>query len=454
MKRLFVVTALLFFPPTMGYGTEKTASFVDASRIDDRGNLTFEMRVFDAPAAVSSAVVQDALQQSRERGRVESTPASLWMLVDTAQLCTISKLDKTLPELIARMKSTLHSHTQLSLVSYSSQGLEMITQNTRLASLDGMPLRCETAGVSMSFEKPLQRLLDAPQSSLPVRVWVFSSGNITLSKEMQRKLSEKKIRVTIFLYNPALERELRPFLDSYPLAAEGLLALRPYVAGKATVPEQWFTVTARAPSRLAGKITSFRVEARGEGFEAMATSASLVLTANTVSILDRVTFIGLILAAFLFTAFVIYRTVCYFRPRSCAGCKRRLRFGQKICFFCEREKGLFLIGSLRGIDRRREGAIEVVPFQTDRLDLGSHRRSAIPLPRVKGKGRRKYLSLLCDRVASGANRVRAVPSDTSIPIFVNGRRLVESRDLAIGDRLQIGPVELTLYQRREHETRM
>ncbi|MCB0418134.1 MAG: hypothetical protein KDD39_10815, partial [Bdellovibrionales bacterium] len=176
----------------------------------------FEFRAVVSNPTEESTSFEVLTEEGKSLGGVgggTKEPVNLWLMVDSSTLCRKNNIDERVNRLTRKLKSHLNPDSLVSLVSYTNTTLEIHHNHRPVREMEESIVSCDNSLLSTTFEKPLEHLLSARETSeLPTIVWVFTSGNIDLSKEILAQLKKRNVELHIALYNPFVASEIRPVL--------------------------------------------------------------------------------------------------------------------------------------------------------------------------------------------------------------------------------------------------
>lgn len=428
---------------------EKKAEMVIQNLSAGEDAIRFDLMLLQSPLATPVFTAEDA--QSKRGLRVKANPISvnLWVFADTAKLCGIQKFDLYLASLLQQVPRAFDSSSLGTFVSYTAGTRDILANHKPIAELANTRVTCDGKKLSGSYEESLNRVMDtAPSTSLPTKVWVFTSGNITLSEKTLKRLRGSEIDLQVFLYNPVVEGDLAAMIDSQKQAlGSERVRFTTLKRGDIPFPARYYKAEARFPSELRGKSLGIRLVANAAGQQQAEISFAVASKGKSGLSLETVLwFLGYCLAI----GGVLYLLWSYYRPRYCAQCERRVRAHQGYCLFCAKEGDGFLMAPPEGHNPQLQP--KLLALKDGVTELGTHRRSLIKLlDRVKPK-RTCFLRIVRERV--GADRFAFKLIRTSgleqVDIHLNGLPITRNRYLASGDVITIDTVPLTFFMKRSN----
>ncbi|MBI4403826.1 MAG: hypothetical protein HY537_06685 [Deltaproteobacteria bacterium] len=429
-----------------------------------------ELSVFEVASQKNSVVMKAALSQSPMAGitfsahelpsqknlRVSTSqlPVNLWILVDSSSVCHALKVDKGLSQLFSKLRNGMHPESLISAVFFTNTTLEIVSNHRPLKELEPIPVNCDKTLLASSYERALLHLLrNQPVSELPTVVWIFTSGNVELSAQTAEAVRKHKLRLHLVLYNKFIEKEIRPLVvHTSELLGKERIGFSTLVNPEAPrFPEAWYRLELSLPTSFNGSKYAFRITANDPSGEL----ANQSLTANVVLEKGQVWFrwlvrMTIIITVLLSVGYLLYRLGARYRPKFCRACKRRLRHSDAGCPFCHGMESAYLVGQFNFRERLKVGKDELIPLAGGTVELGTHRKSVVPLLRPKGH-KRACFGKVSAEMQLGTRAFKLVTTGR-VPIFVNGNVVKDSRYLASGDRLSMGGVELIFFDPRRDVT--
>ncbi len=439
--KVMVILALSLFPVQNGFAetadTKAKGTLVlrNFAPVDER--IEGDLSLMNAPSGKLDLKIVQSVTKESLGFELKSTPVNLWVLVDASQLCQVNKIDQYLGAQLGELKRTLPPKSLFSVVSFTSTTLEIPHNHRPIGDVEEVSLHCEPTLLSTSYEKALARLLESSQDAgitMPTVVWIYTSGNVSLSEKMIASLKSKKINLHLILYNAILENDIRPLIDQANLKlGNDRVALSIFNPAFGFVPERWMRVAIDTPSFFKGGPVPLTLTASVEGNPVASVQATVNVPApRSFWSRNRAWMIGLGLCVVL--GFALYRLVRYYRPKFCKTCGKRRRHTDEVCGFCPKPGLAYLVGRFNSKDRRKFNRVDVLALLSPVVELGSHRRSRVKWLRASGERRSVYLTIERDTVA-GKSAYRA-KSNTAGKVQVNGLELSNPRYLAPGDEIQ------------------
>jgi len=388
-------------------------------------------------------------------------PIDLSILVDTSSMCQSRKFDKQMAALIQLLESNQHPDTRVSLATYTSGTLEILARSKPLDELKSIHIDCEPKYYSSSYEKALTHLMEkhkAKQS--PSVVWVFTSGNIQTSEATLKMLAEKELYVHFFLYNPVMQTEIAPTVEMLrSKSAKDRILYSVISSDTPFIPEKWMLVDINADFGPTGSRIPLTLKASSG--KTQLTTSSLMVEVPNASLrfwVYRNRMAILITLGLLFTVYLGLRLFRFYRKHSCHQCGKTLLAHDTFCYLCSDENEAFLVGQFNLYDAKKQKTEDVFHLRSKITELGTHKKSAIPMLRIKK--RRKGCMVRIIREQVGANNIAyklvRTAEAKSVVIRVNGNHLERNRYLASGDSLQIGFTLFTFVtgtKEPQHETK-
>lgn len=400
-----------------------------------------------APGGIDFAVVDTASGESAG-ATARALPVNLWILFDAAAVCGSRKADSMVAQAIEGAKRMLPQESLLSVVSFTQTTLEIHQENKSVAESGTPTLRCDPKLLSVSYDKPLQRLFERSQgSSLPLVVWVYSAGNLKASPATLQQLAARKAEVHLVLYNPFLDEEVRPVVEAARSVLGDRLQFSIRKDASAWLPDLRYEIELSAPVSWQGR----SIEARVEGAHGAGKSVSAIVPLSIPRTAGGAFWerhrkwilplaVGLIL---LGSGYGLYRA---YRPRRCSSCGRLVRRREPHCHFCAAPDEGYLVGPEDAAAKER--GVDVIPLTKGMTWLGSHRRSRVKFLRARGERRRVYAAVARERLPGGELRFRLVPTGAA-DVLVNGHRLTRDRLLGAGDEITIDRNSFTFITAKE-----
>ncbi len=438
---------------TTGYTTGETkegASLVLRNLVAKDGKVTGEMSLTKAPSGKIDVKARQSVTGESLGVAAHSMPVNLWILVDASQLCQVNKIDQYLGAQLTELKRTLHPKSTLSVASFTNTSLEVPHTHQLIGDVEDIGLRCDPKLLSTSYEKALSRLMEtATSDQTTTMVWIYTSGNVSLSDKMIASLQSKKINLHLILYNAILENDIRPLIVQANLKLGNdrvqLSVLNPQ---NGFVPERLLGISIDAPNFFNGGNLPLAVTASVDGKEVAVDQATVAMpVSGDFWPRNRIWILSVL--ALLVVAYLAYRVIRFYKAKFCKACGHRMRHTDEMCLFCQKSGQAFLVGRFNIADRKKFNRVDVLPLVAPVVELGSHRRSKVKWLKVPGKRRSVYLTIERD-VVSGKNAYRA-KGNVLGNVQVNGVPLAEPRYLAPGDEIQIDGVSMTFVCRRSNE---
>jgi len=439
--RFWVASCLLL--PSIGY-----AAGLQVLRTESTvGSVSLDVSLLRGPGEGIQFGAVDSTQKQGMSVSASPLPVNLRVLVDTSILCHKLKIDQQATDMLNLVKRTFPRESVISVVEFNSNGIEVRESQKSLSEWKGTTIACKGSALASSYEKALLTTYQKVDNSLPNVVWVLTSGNVGLSKESANLLKQSGSSLHLVLHNPILEKEIRPLADQTAAIVGrdqvqfGVLA--PTAAP--LLPEQRFRLSLTVPGTSTSPKALVDVTAR-RGAQVIATeNVAVEMAVDPLRrFLAYAAIIGGILLGVGLVAYTIFRIVRYYRARYCGKCQRRMRFGHTTCLFCDGEGSAYLVGKFNWADRRKIDKQDLVPVSNSVTEIGTHRKSAVPLIAPAGKRREVLAKIIREGVAG--YRLEASAGNTSIR--VNGHSVKTRRYLASGDVLNIGGREITFLAKR------
>ncbi|MEZ4749443.1 MAG: hypothetical protein R3B54_02095 [Bdellovibrionota bacterium] len=415
----------------------------------------FEFRAVISNPPEESASFEVLTEEGQSLGSIGSgtkEAVNLWVLVDSSTLCRKNNIDERVNRLTRKLKSHLDSDSLVSLVSYTNTTLEIHHNHRPVREMEDSIVSCDNTLLSTTFEKPLEHLLTARESSeLPTVVWVFTSGNIDLSKEVLAQLKKRNAEVHIALYNPFVASEIRPVLsDIQASLGKENVRFSVIASDSPVLPEMRRRLSFSPPYELRGKRVRVRLQAVSGEKTVQSSPFNLSVPEGNV-FLERYLRMVLWMGLALLALWLGYRLVRSYRTKVCADCGRTRRHTDPGCLFCLQDRDAFLIGSFNVRDKHKLGHSDLVRLVGDSSEIGTHRRSVVSLVKSTQKRRACYVTIIREALPKNRYAYRLVrnASDSSIQISVNSNPIRKDRYLSSGDVLQIDGVEFSFYSGME-----
>jgi len=451
-KILFILLWSVF-PATNGFtdapasGDAPKAKLVLRNLVAKDGRIEGDISLSKSPNGKVQIQSRQSITSEVLAVRTHATPVNLWILVDASQLCQLNKIDQYLGAQLNELKATLHPKSLLSVVSFTSSTLEIAQNHRAISDVEDINLHCDPKLLSTSYEKALTRLMESRQDeTMTTMVWIYTSGNVSLSDKMVEALKAKNINLHLILYNAILENDIRPLVDQTNMKLGNdrvqLSVLNPQ---NGFVPERWMGISVDSPRFFEGGSLPFTVTASIDGKEVASEQATVsVPVPGSLWRRYRIWILGLVSA--LLIGYLAYRLVRFYQAKFCKVCRRRTRHQDQTCLFCPNPGQAFLVGRFNTADRRKFNRVDVLPLVSPVIELGNHRRSKVKWLRVPGKRRLAYLTIERNSVLGKyAYRAKGNPLGN---VQVNGVILANPRYLAPGDEIQIDGVSMTFVCRR------
>lgn len=400
------------------------------------------------PGPVAFSVVDLSSGESASIAQAKSLPVNLWVLFDTAAVCGSRKADQMVAQAIEGARRALPAESLLSVVSFTQTTLEIHHDHKAITDAAPVTFRCDPKLLSTSYEKPLLHLFDrANGSSLPLVVWVYSSGNLKVSQSTLSKLGSRNAEVHLVLYNPFLEEEVRPVVDVARASLGDRVQFTVRKDASAWIPDLRYALRFDAPISWQGRTLQTRVEAAHMGGKSVsgATRLSVPRTASG-AFWERhrwwlvPTLVTLFLVAIGYTLYRVYR------PRRCAKCRRLVRRAEPACGFCAVPEDAYLVGPDE-VDASAD-ATRVIPLTRQVTWVGSARRSRVRILKARDQRRRLHAAIFRERLAGGELGFRLVPTGAAV-VVVNGKPVADGRLLGAGDEVCIDDLVFTFVTAKE-----
>ncbi len=452
--KIYLASCLLF--PLNAFGAPLTAApdspkakpaLLIRSTEAEKSVVNMEVSVIRGYAEGMQFGAFDTIQKQSLSVRANPVPVNLRILVDTSSLCHLLKLDQQASDLLALVKRTFPKESLLSIVTFNSGGIEVYENQRRLEDWKGTAIPCKGVSLASSFEKAMLATFQKGNNQLPNVVWVLSSGNVELSRDAALVLKQQEATLHVLLHNPILEKEIRHLMDrTASIIGSERVHLTPVsTLAPGFLPDQRFQLTMNPPFGQ-GKSQSIVQVSVSRGGQLLA-SDSVTVEVVVSPLRLWVQQIAQTLAVFAVMALVIYlikRVVQYYRPKYCMLCEKQLRHSETVCLFCHADEEAFLVGKFNYRDRAKAGHSDVVRLRAAIVELGTHRKSAIPLIAPQGQ-RRECLAKI---VKEGDNTFRLEKSPARASLSVNGFAIQTRRYLASGDVIQMGGQEFKFVTNR------
>jgi hypothetical protein len=410
-----------------------------------------DLIVSTLPAEGFSFSMQETETGKQVRLDTRPLPSTLWILLDASALCQSQKMDGYLNRLVRALKRQAHPDTQVTLATYTGEGSESLIHRRRVSEIEDIQVPCASRTYSASYDRTLAQLLreTAAQNPSPLAVWVFSAGNIELSKETAKQIIDRNADIEVTLYNEHVEKEVRTTAEASARLLSGQRFRFQVLPKKDIVyfPSFRFDGRFSIPLEWSGRSISTEVRATVGGKELARTSAILKAPPRMGADFYRRYLRRIVAAALLLAiAYGIYRIFRYYRPRHCRQCGLRQPFDWTQCLHCEGATSGVLVGDFRrrseGFGRAPKKHRTVIPL-TPRFEIGSHSRSAIRLPRRGGK-RALYAQIVRHPSPSGSSSFELVRK-SEVVLRVNGIAVERFRYLRAGDRIQIDDTSMFFF---------
>jgi hypothetical protein len=433
-------------------GTSFTSQAQVMQSQDENGKIRVEINQVLPPSANLQYKVFDS-NGNKLSIEQDKFPVKIWVLTDVSTLCAPKKMGTFTNTLLGTLKDSLHPQSRLSLATYSSQGNTVMLSDVPLSGGADAKVRCQSQNLSSDFSSLITTLAQKEAAgSLPVYVWVFTSGNVHLDATAIHWIKKLNLRVHVYLYNPILIEQVRTAFDSLsqsmgknhfqvsPVDSETQLG---------ALLEDFYQIKILTPLSIAGKEQKFRIlgisnqqEISDNSFTAMAPDRvyrhSLQKYAAWIAV-------G---AAALFVSILLICLVLYYKPKSCKSCRRWIRHSQGDCLFCPEVGNAVLI---ENHPANGQGHLlntgSVFLIRDGKTEVGSHRKSRIPLRKRSGESARAFFEIekIQNQTQHLCYRLKRVIPQSLLDIQVNGIGIQEERLLASGDRIQFRNSEITFY---------
>jgi len=436
--------ASCFLLPTIAYAAADLIVTKSESKV---GTVAMEVSLLRGPGEGVQFSALDSMQKQSLSVSATAVPVNLRVLVDTSALCHALQIDRHASEMLSLVKRTFAKGSVVSVVGFNNNGIEMFEDQTSLGDWKGTTIACKGAALASSYEKALLASFKRTNGALPNVVWLLTSGNVGLSKDAAAMLKGQGASLSVMLHNPILEKEIRPLVDqtaSQVGAGKVYFSVVP-AASPASLPEQRFQLALTVPGTSTSSKALVDVTASRGGQRIASENVAVEMAVDPLR--KILTWSAIVMGIALVIALIAYAVravIRYYRPRHCSKCQRRLRFSDPHCLFCQAEESAYLIGDFNWRDRRKHGHRDVVSLVKAETEVGTHRKSVLPLIAPVGK-RRECLAKII-READSAYRLEA--QSTVASIRVNGHLLKDRRYLASGDVIQIGGREVTFLAKR------
>lgn len=449
MIKFWVASCMLL--PTIAYAAGEVAKpkadLLVTKSESKIGSVALDVSLLRSPGDGVGFNAFDAAQKQALTVTSSPAPVNLRVLVDTSALCHPLKIDQQATEILALVKRTFAGESLVSVVAFNSNGIEVYENQRSLRDWKGTTITCKVAALASSYEKALLTTFQKPNASLPNVVWVLSSGNVGLSKASATLLKEHEASLHISLHNPILEREIRPLVDqTASVVGRDQVHFSTVSPGSAALlPEQRFHLSLGVPATNASAQAMVQVTASRAGQPFASENVAVEMNSDPWrKFLARFAFFGGIAVLMALLGFAVVKTVRYYQARYCAQCERRLRFSHSCCLFCHAEDSAYLIGKFNWRDRRKFDRVDVVSLGSSETEIGTHRKSVVPLIAPSGKRRECLVKI----VREGEAEYLMQDMGSSTTVKINGYPLRGHRYLASGDSIQIAGRELTFLAKR------
>lgn len=440
--RFFIASCFLL--PTVGYGADLVVSRTE-SKV---GSVAMDVAVLGGPGEGVQFSALDSAQKQALSLSATAVPVNLRVLVDMSALCHSLQIDRQATDILGLVKRNFPKGTLVSVVGFNNNGIEIFEEQRPIADWKGTTIACKGATLAASYEKALLATFKKPAvAGLPNVVWVMTSGNVGLSKESAALLKQQGASLHLLLHNPILEKEIRPLVDQTAshIGRDAVHFATAAPAAVASLPEQRFQIALTVPGMQTSSRALVSLTASRGGKPIAAENVAVEMAVDPLRrILTWAAYfagIALMLGAI---AYLVRATIRYYRARFCPTCDRRLRFSQPTCLFCHGDEGAYLVGDFNWRDRRKHGQADIVALRAVATEVGTHRRSIVPLIAPAGK-RRECLARIV-REGDVAYRLESIAAGAAVT--VNGYPLKDRRYLASGDVIQIGGREITFLAKR------
>lgn len=444
------IGVLLFFPATSAFPAGASLRLGQVSGAGN-GEAEIHLSLVGGAEEPTGFKVTSPLFPSSLAIQSRALPINLWLIVDSAQLCASHHVDETISSQWATLKKKLPAGSRVSLVSFTNSTMELEANQTPVSEMGDIAIHCDGGSLSASYERALTKMMDATliDPDLPTVAWIYSSGNIQLSKPVVKRLASRQVTSLVILYNPILAQELGPLVDEENdwMGADRIRLVGFDSTNALLSPERWYQIKFGLPADFAGGTVPFAVSALlpsgPVNISGMANQVSPTKP-NFWSSWGRQIFFwtGVILLVA-----AISLIIRYYRVRRCSKCRLRMRVGQKQCLFCLPQGSFeaFLVGAFNVRDRRKMDRLDVLPITGKSFEMGTHRRSRHRLLRLRGTRRQRYFQVVREDRDSELPKYRLMP-DTDV--WVNGRLQKNVRFLASGDQIESGGWKFTFVTRR------
>lgn len=444
MTRLFRWLVPAFLLPSPAFAE------LAIERVQADGDLAVDVRLDGAPGDGTTFTAKAPGDDRPTTAVARPLAQDLWLLVDSSTLCQAQQVDGYVNRLVRAVRKQAASDTRVTLVTYTSETSDVLLRDAAPAALEEAHVECERRPMSSSYDAPLARLLaEKKPQDRPLAVWVFTAGNLELSRTTAQALAQRGAELDVVLYNAFIEKDVRPMWQAAQAKLGGLRARLSVLAkpdGAVSFPSERFALRFSAQSAWIGKRTVLTLSALGADGRAVAKAEVLAdlplggwarFWRRFGRLIATVVSLGLLAAA-------IYRMVGYYRAPRCARCLRRVSYRLNHCLFCEVASTAFLVGDFRRhTDGFGRGSLPtvVLPLVTPTTEVGTHRRSVIQFPPA-GK-RQMYFQIRREDGARGARyRLERAFFGRKLDVRVNGVLVADERYLASGDEIRVGDTSM------------
>lgn len=378
-------------------------------------------------------------------------PVHLGIVIDGASVCRGLKVDTAVQKLLASLPRLIHKSSRLTVIAFAGHTLEVLAQAVPLSDVGRVRFQCDARAISGSPEKALGRfIVTDDDENFPKVAWLFSSGNLRLAPPALQSLKKSQVPLDVFLYNKPLAAVLTPVAQEQASALNpGQYHFEVVAPAELDAAVQYLNVTADLPRSLAAGRADMKFTAMN-GEEAIVSTTEVVNvaaspTAGLFTLILQVT--GVLIGVALL-AYGIYRVT---RRRRCATCGRALEAGRSQCAFPHERLEAALVGQWLQVNAGKRDKPAALKIDRDVIEIGTHRRSRIPL--VKPKTLRRACLARIHRIplANGKSvyRMEAVPARGYGSVIRNGQPVVSGRNLAHGDEILIGNAKLKFVLQQE-----
>lgn len=375
----------------------------------------------------------------------------LGVIVDNASLCKPLGIDAAVLKLLSSLPQTLNRTSRVTVISFSGHTLEVLGQALPVADVRKLRLNCEPRAVSGSPEKALGRFIVTEEiENLPKVAWLFSSGNLRMQPAALQSLKKSGVPIDVFLYNRTLGPALSVIAEEQAKELrDGQYHYQVVSAAEVGTPTPYYSVRATIPDFVEGGPTGVKFAAM-KGDEAVASSSQILeLPKAPDTSWIRTALLSLLGAALAIGLVMLLMRV--FRRRVCAQCGLPLAADRKQCSFPHTTGDAALIGTWLTVDEDTRDRKKVVRLDKEVVEIGTHRRSHIPLVRPKSLRRACLAKIRRISLGNGQVAYRIEPTGPRgyAALFRNGNPILQPRNLAHGDVIQIGDTQVSFVTHQE-----